>query len=287
MFHLPCHDVICLNESQSSLLQKCPGMDPLANHRQQEIMDALRRAGGSLRVGAIASELNVSSETVRRNLRTLVQGGLVEKMHGGVRLNSSEQDQEQEEGTFKQRFSENIDAKKAIARSVCKLIPDGASLFLDIGSTTAHIADALRERHRLTVVTNSIHVASKLAMRNDNCVYMAGGRLRSHDGGAFGHAAMDFAANFNTDFAVMSSAGIVAGQGFALFDLEEAQFSRLILQRAGTRIMAADSSKFGREAPILIGDPTQVDILATDQTPPADINNACTGWGISIHTPQT
>jgi DeoR family glycerol-3-phosphate regulon repressor len=261
-------------------------MDALANHRQQEILDALKRAGGSLRVGAIATELNVTSETVRRNLRSLVENGVVEKMHGGVRLRGDAAGQEQEEGTFKQRLSENITAKRAIAQTVAGLLPDGASLFLDIGSTTAHIADALRGHNQLTVVTNSIYVASKLAMRNDNCVYMAGGRLRSHDGGAFGHAAMDFAANFNTDFAVMSSAGISAQQGFTLFDLEEAQFSRLILQRAGTRIMAADSSKFGREAPIVIGDPSLVDVLATDKAPPPSLAKAAQGWGISIVTPK-
>lgn len=257
-------------------------MEARSNHRQQEIIDALRRAGGSLRVGALAAELNVTHETVRRNIRTLADHGLVEKMHGGVRLSGGPAPEE--EGTFEQRFGENIAAKKSVARRAAELIPDRASLFLDIGSTTAHIADALRSHHALTIVTNSIYVASRLATRNENRVFMAGGRLRSHDGGAFGRDAMDFAANFNTEFALLSSAGITAHQGFALFDLEEAQFSRLIMQRAARRIMVADSSKFGREAPIVIGDPSQVDVLVTDQAPPPDIMAAAQDWEIQIVT---
>lgn len=254
-------------------------MDQRSSHRQKEILDALRRAGGSMRVTAIAEALNVTNETVRRNLRTLADGGLVDKTHGGVQLIQPDAEGELD---FLQRFNENTVAKRAIARHVAAMIPDEASLFLDIGSTTAHIADALRDHHRLLVVTNSVYVAYRLAMRNGNRVFMAGGELRSHDGGAFGSDAMAFASSFTTEFAILSSAGITASEGFTLFDLEEARFSRLVMGHAAQRIVAADSSKFGREAPIVIGDPAQVDFLVCEAAPPEDITRAARDWGTEI-----
>jgi DeoR family glycerol-3-phosphate regulon repressor len=252
-------------------------MEPRSNHRQNEILDQLRRSGGSMRVHAIAQALQVTEETVRRNVKALVTDGLVEKTHGGVRLISLE-----EEVDFHQRYRENPEAKRRIAQHVAGLISDGTSLFLDIGSTTAHIADALRDHKRLLVVTNSVYVAYRLATRNENRVFMAGGELRSHDGGAFGADAMAFAANFSTDYAILSAAGITSANGFMLFDLEEAQFSRLIMGQATTRIVAADSSKFGREAPITVGDPSLVDILVCDRQPPEDISAAATDWNTEI-----
>ncbi len=255
-------------------------MDSRSNHRQREIIDELRRAGGSMRVNAIAEALQVTNETVRRNVRSLADGGVVEKTHGGVRLIG--EDGFEVEGSFRQRLGENIRAKQCIARCVADMIPDGASLFLDIGSTTAHIADALRDRHGLLIVTNSVYVAYRLSTRNENRVFMAGGELRSHDGGAFGHDAMAFAANFTTDYAVLSSAGVTATQGFSLFDLEEARFSRLIMQHAERRIVAVDSSKFGREAPIGVGDPSLVDVMVSDVEPPSDISAAAREWGTEI-----
>ncbi|WP_424929981.1 DeoR/GlpR family DNA-binding transcription regulator [Amaricoccus tamworthensis] len=257
-------------------------MDVRANHRQQEILDALRQAGGSMRVQAIAATLKVTDETVRRNLRGLARDGLVEKTHGGVRLQGAADNAHEAEGDFHQRFGKNTAAKRRIARTVADMIPDGSSLFLDIGSTTAHIADALRERRGLLIVTNSVYVAWRLATVNDNRVFMAGGELRAHDGGAFGHDAMEFAANFNTDYAVFSSAGITAAAGFSLFDLEEARFSRLIMKNAGRRIIAADASKFGVEAPIVIGEPSLVDCLVTEAAPPPDILAAAEKWGMEI-----
>ena len=82
------------------------------------------------------------------------------------------------------------------------MIPNESSLFLDIGSTTAYIADALRGHRKLVVVTNSVYVAYRLSMRNENRVFVAGGELRSEDGGVFGADAMAFVANFRTDFAI-------------------------------------------------------------------------------------
>ncbi|WP_272006158.1 DeoR/GlpR family DNA-binding transcription regulator [Roseovarius sp. ZX-A-9] len=252
------------------------------NHRQQEILDALRRAGGSLRVQKLASELQVSEETVRRNLKRLADSGQVEKMHGGARLA-----QDSGEDDFQQRLRISPEAKQTIARYVAGQVPDGSSLFLDVGSTTSYIADALRDHSNLLVVTNSVSVAFKLATRNANQVYMAGGALRAHDGGAFGAEAMTFANNFKTDLAVLSTAGITARDGFMLFDLEEANFSRAILRNAKRRWVAADSSKFGRTAPITLCDPSLIDRLITDAAPPADLAQATQRWGTEIQVAAT
>ncbi|WP_281967328.1 DeoR/GlpR family DNA-binding transcription regulator [Roseovarius nanhaiticus] len=246
-------------------------------HRQQEIIDALRRAGGSLRVGRLATEMGVSEETVRRNLKVLADAGHVTKMHGGARLAEMPG-----EGDFQHRLSIGASAKQRIARHVAGMIPDGSSVFLDVGSTTSYIADALRDHRDLMVVTNSVSVAYKLATRGGNRVYMAGGALRAHDGGAFGAEAMAFARNFKTDLAVLSTAGITAENGFMLFDLEEANFSREIIKGAARRIVAADAAKFGRAAPITLCDPAVIDTLVTDAAPPADLARAARDWSLEI-----
>jgi len=252
-------------------------LDAHQNHTQQAIVTSLRRAGGSLRISALADQLNLSEETIRRNLKRLASRGAVVKMHGGAKL--SEVD---DEGDFHQRLSLNPEAKKLVARTAAAMIPDGSSIFLDVGSTTSYIADALRDHHRLMVVTNSVSVAYKLATRNGNRVYMAGGELRAHDGGAFGSEALAFARNFKTDFAVLSAAGINARHGFMLFDLEEAMFSRAILENAARSIVAADGSKFARPAPITVCDPEAIDHLVTDRPPEPDLATALQGWGIAV-----
>lgn len=249
----------------------------LPNHRQQEILEALRRAGGSLRVGRLAHELGVSEETVRRNLKRLADAGQVEKSHGGARLVA-----EIGEGDFNQRLTRAPEAKQRIARHVARKVAQGASLFLDVGSTTAYIADALRDHWQLSVVTNSVTVAAKLATRNGNQVYMAGGALRAHDGGAFGADALRFAENFKTDLAVLSTAGVTARDGFMLHDLDEANFCRAVMANTGAVWVAADASKLGRSAPITVCPPDEVDLLITDAPPPADLARAALRWGVAI-----
>jgi len=256
------------------------------NHTQRAILEALRKAGGLSRIQPLANTLAVSEQTVRRNIRRLADEGLVEIMHGGARLLETADDAIdafEPEGNLAQRLNEHPEAKKRIARHLASMIEDGTSLFLDIGSTTAYIADALRQHRRLLVVTNSVHVAWRLSMRNDNRVFMAGGELRGHDGGVFGAGAMAFADNFSTDCAVLSAAGIDAVNGVTLFDLEEAHFTRRIMARAAVCIVAADASKFGREAPVAIGNPSRIDHLVTDRAPPAAIRAAAERWGTRVH----
>lgn len=252
-----------------------------ATHREREILEALRALGGQSRIRPLAVRLGVSEETIRRNLKNLSTAGLVRKVHGGVHLSDGES-----EPSFRQRMDENPDAKRQIAARVAELIPDRASLFLDVGSTTAYIARALQSRRDLFVVTNSLAVAHALVSRNGNRVFMSGGELRAHDGGAFGAEAIDFVRRFQVDFAIFSTAAIDAASGFMLFDLEEAEFSRAIMARAKTRIVAADSTKFGKRAPIAVGDPAQVDILVTEAEPDPELapelGDAFASWGLQI-----
>jgi DeoR family glycerol-3-phosphate regulon repressor len=246
-------------------------------HREREIIEALRMTGGSSRIQPLAAQLGVSEETIRRNVKKLAADGLVRKVHGGVHLPDAEL-----EPSFQQRMDRNPEAKRRIAARVAGIVRNGDSLFLDIGSTTAYIAQALRNHRDLFVVTNSIAVAHLLAARNNNRVFMAGGELRAHDGGAFGAEPIAFVRRFQVDYAICSATAIDADSGFLLFDLQEAEFSREIMLRAKTCIVAADSTKFGRSAPITIGDPSMVDILVTDSAPPEKLCAAMESWSLEI-----
>jgi len=246
-------------------------------HREREIVEALRLGGGSSRIQGLAAQLGVSEETIRRNVKRLAADGLVRKVHGGVHLPDAEI-----EPDFQRRMDENPEAKRRIAARVAAIIANGDSLFLDIGSTTAYIAQALRSHRDLFVVTNSVAVAHLLAARNNNRVFMAGGELRAHDGGAFGAEAIAFVRRFQVDYAICSATAINADRGFMLFDLQEAEFSREIMLRAKTRIVAADSTKFGRGGPIVVCEPTMVDQLVTDAAPPRDLGAAMESWSLEV-----
>ena len=236
------------------------------NHREREVFEALRHLGGSCRIQALAKHLNVSEETIRRSVKSLSLSGVVRKVHGGVHLNESHI-----EPSFTQRFGKNEPAKHSIAEKMADVVKSGDTLFLDIGSTTAHIAKSLTKHRDLFIVTNSITVAKTLATIKNNRVFLAGGELRAHDAGAFGPEALDFVSQFNVQYAVLSVAAINAECGFMVQDIREAAFSRAISARSRITIVAADSAKFGKSSPIVLGTPSTFDVLVTEQNPPKKI----------------
>jgi DeoR family glycerol-3-phosphate regulon repressor len=136
-----------------------------------------------------------------------------------------------------------------------------------IRPSTAYVAMALQNHRELFVVTNSVSVAHSLATRNSNRVVLAGGELRSHDGGSFGTQGIDFISQFNIRYAVLSAGAISESTGFMLHDLQEAEVSRAAMARASTTIVVSDSSKFGISAPITLTRPDDIDILVTERPP--------------------
>lgn len=245
-------------------------------HRERLIIEHLN-ATGAARIADLAERLEVSEETIRRALKRLEALGSVTRVHGGVHLKDWGP-----EPSFALRFGLYPDRKRAIAARLAGLIEDGASLFLDVGSTTAYVAQALRDHRELLVVTNSLAVAQVLAGRGGNRVFMAGGELRPHDGGAFGAEALAFVRQFRVRHAVLSAAALDPLAGFMLQDLREAEFSRAIIDCAEEAIIVADASKFDRTAPIRIAPPEAIHRLVTDVAPVGALAGLLAAAGVAV-----
>jgi len=245
-----------------------PRRNAITNQREEEILREIRLAGGSCRIGFLARRLGVSDETIRRNIKTLETSGMVKKVHGGVSLIGLVS---VVEPPFQSRMDKNAEAKKLLAAHVAEMISNGDSLFMDIGSTTAYVAQALQNHRDLYIVTNSIAVAHMLTARQNNRVFLAGGELRAHDGGAFGQDAINFVKRFNVQFAIMSVGAINARAGFMLHDIKEADISSEAVQRAQMSIVVADQSKFDMQAPIAMQALQDIDMLVSDAKPGDDI----------------
>jgi DeoR family glycerol-3-phosphate regulon repressor len=247
-----------------------------STQREREILELLAETGSG-RILDLSRRLGVTEETIRRNVRRMEAAGLVRKVHGGVHLRDG-----LAEPPFAQRFAEHPAAKQRIARHLAHLIRDGESLFLDTGSTTAYVAQALRQRQGLLVVTNSLGVAQALAGSGSNRVFMAGGELRGHDGGAFGAEALAFVRQFRVRHAILSVAAIEPEGGFMLQDLREAEFSRQIIDCADQAIVAADAAKFTRRAPIRLIEAERIALLVTDAAPPSGTAAALAAAGVQV-----
>ena len=161
------------------------------SHRQLELIEMLHRLGGSARSTDLAKALDVSEETVRRTIKALSKTGVLERMYGGAYLVG-----QRDAPGFFQRIAKHSTEKQAIATVVLDRVQDGMTLFLDVGSTTAFVAEKLRDRFNLTVATNSIGVAQVLANHNGNKVHFMGGEMQSDERGTFGFVTEQHARRF-------------------------------------------------------------------------------------------
>jgi DeoR family glycerol-3-phosphate regulon repressor len=207
--------------------------------------------------------------------------GLVRKVHGGV-----VRPEPQMEPGFHDRLMQHAEAKRAIAQTAATLVRDGDSLMLDTGSTTTYVARALRQHRNLLVVTNSVDIARALASRNGNRVYLAGGELRADDGAILGPPATAFVEQFRVRLAFLSIAAIDLEDGLMDYHLAEAEFSRVVMRRAETRVIVADRSKFGRRALVTVGPPSAVDTLITDAPPPPPFPEWLQKANVAILAPE-
>lgn len=253
-------------------------MTPILSARQERIIEILR-ATPSITTLELALRLGVSGETVRRDLQAMEGDGMVQKFHGGVSLH-----RDMQESPFLMRLRTNVAVKRRLAQQVSKLLPDGASIMLDNSSTACFIAEALAERHGMTVATPSLEVARTLARSGErHTVLLPGGPLRASDMTLASANALRFASQLHPDYLVCSVAALSARGGCLDFDPFEVEFKQTVAQQAGTVMVVADASKFDAAGLITSLPWSEVQVMVSDAQLPVAWMQACSGvqWSVA------
>ncbi len=227
--------------------------------RQAEIL-AIAKAEGRVQVEDLAQRFSVTPQTIRKDLNDLCESRALTRIHGGALFPSGT-----ENVKYEARRSIAAAEKQAIGRAAAALIPSNASLFINIGTTTEAVGEALRNHRDLMVITNNINVANRLRLFPGIEVVIAGGVVRGSDGGIVGEAAVDFIKQFKVDFAVIGASAIDEDGAILDFDFREVKVAQAIIANARHVILVADSTKFERTAPVRIGHLSQVHSFITDE----------------------
>lgn len=244
--------------------------------RQRSIMDFIREHG-SVQVEGLSAHLQVTPQTIRRDLNYLYELELVQRVHGGAVIKDNV-----ENLGYGARKILMAQEKAEIARLTASIIPDNSSMFINIGTTTERVAEFLVNRRGMLVVTNNINVASTLWPSRHNEVMVAGGSIRHSDGGIVGPSTEEFIQKFKLDYAVIGCSALDESGDFCDYDLREVRVTQTIIRHSRSVILAMDSMKLQRRAPVRIGNLTDIDILVTDEGISETLIKLCHEHGVEV-----
>ena len=226
-----------------------------ADSRKKNLLEFLNKRGYAT-IEELAQNFSVTPQTMRRDINQLADEGRVQRFHGGVGMPLGTENIIYDER--KRLFPEE---KRRIAELVAGHIPDGASLCINIGTTTEAVAVALLNHKNLRILTNNLNVARICAGNPSFEVIIAGGTVRSHDLGVTGTETEHFIREFRMDFGIIGISG-VDGEGNLLdYDYREVSVARTIIEHSRRVFLACDSSKFGRPAMVRAGHVSQLDAI--------------------------
>jgi len=246
------------------------GQDPRnLNHRQSEIVAVLRQSG-RVAVEDLATQFGVTLQTIRRDLNELSEAKVVVRVHGGAIIASGVANL-----AYEARQLVAHQHKRLIGEGAARLVPDNASLLINIGTTTEEVAKALAGHSGLLVITNNLHVANELHRNKSIEVIITGGSIRRGDGGIVGAVTVAQIQQFRVDIAIIGTSAIDLSGTLLDFDVREVEISRAIIEHARKVVLVADSSKFSRSAPVRIAHLSEIDVFVTDSLPSNEIAEMC------------
>jgi DeoR family fructose operon transcriptional repressor len=245
-----------------------------AGERQQRIL-ALLAGNGQLSTDRLARDLQVSRETVRRDLVTLEASGLLRRRHGGVLATDAPA-----EAPYQIRREFRRAEKARIAQAAIRLVKPGELCFIEAGTTTSAFAAALAAVPDVSVITNSLEVASLTQNGRPEGALLLGGRMSSDVPGTFGEVTLDMVRQFSVDAAIVSPVALSSEGGAMTYHLAEAMVARAMIAQADRVIMLADSSKLGVASRVQIAACPQIDILVTDDGAATEMLDALRQAGI-------
>ncbi|MDP5217065.1 DeoR/GlpR family DNA-binding transcription regulator [Ruegeria sp. 2205SS24-7] len=244
--------------------------------RKSAILE-LAQSDGMVSVEGLATQFGVAAQTIRRDLAQLAQKGKLNRVHGGAVLPSGPTSLD-----YVRRQNVNAEGKARIGALCAQNIPDNASIFINIGTTTEAVARELTGHRGLLVVTNSLNIANILAANPEIDIIVAGGALRRTDGGLLGNLTTQVVDLFKFDLAVISCAAIDEDGDLLDYDLQEVNATKAITRQSKATFVVADHTKFQRRAPGKIGSLGDSHTLFTDAPVPVALRARCDDLGVRV-----
>jgi DeoR/GlpR family transcriptional regulator of sugar metabolism len=248
-----------------------------ADERQARIAEVVMTRGRA-RIGELARQFGVTEPTIRKDLSALQQRGMLKRTYGGALALHPIVDRE-----FAGREATNRSGKESIAAACLDLLRDGDSVFLDSGTTVDALAHALAAnsgQRRLSVLTNTLAVATTLAdVPGIDCVLL-GGQLQPIEGSVVGPLALENLQRFAFSVAFLGVSGF-SELGISVGSLSEAAVKAAVIERARRVVVATDHSKVGATDFARISELDEIDVVVMDDTTPA-VAELCDGHGIQL-----
>jgi DeoR family transcriptional regulator, fructose operon transcriptional repressor len=258
----------------------------LPARRRADLVEFVQEHGHAT-VGMLVEALDVSGDTVRRDLQYLHEQGVVVRSYGGV---VRRDDLARFDRPFLSRMRANSDAKAAIGALAASLVSDLQTLIVNGGTTTLALARALEDKRDLTVVTNNLQLPENIPATSVRQLHIIGGQCRVISLATLGPVELPDVHggrthSFHADLAFIGVGG-VSSDGFTGADLRESSMIRQMIESAEQVVVLADSSKFGRTAFAHIGELSIADILITECAPAPEIGAALAEAGVELLIPE-
>jgi len=235
---------------------------------------------GFASIEELADCFKVTPQTIRRDINILCDQGVLRRYHGGAGWPTSTANV-----AYNDRKTLYTREKHAIAELVADYLPDDASLFINLGTTTEQVATQLQIHDNLKIITNNLNVASLLSAKEDFEVIIAGGVVRSWDRGVTGEATIDLIHQFKVDFGIIGISAIDTDGSLLDFDYHEVRVARAIIENSRQTLLVADHSKIGRNAMVRLGHLSQISLWFTDQAPPQELQDILAAHNVGLRYP--
>lgn len=247
----------------------------LTQQRKAHILAVLKQTGQVV-AKSLSEQLDLSEDTIRRDLRELAAEGLLQRVHGGALPASPAL------ADFSGRQAIATDGKKAIGRAAAAMIRPGQVVFVDGGTTAVQLVRHLPPELEATIITHSPSIAVELVSHPRITVELIGGRLFKHSVVAVGASAIEAIARYRADIYFMGVTGIHPETGLTTGDSEEAAVKRALSHYAAETIVLASSEKLGAASPYVILPMNEIQGLIVERDTRDETMAAYRAAGVSV-----
>lgn len=245
--------------------------------RKKQILELLEQKN-YMTVEEISGKLYVSPPTIRRDLKSMDEEGLIRRTHGGASHISSEL----KEFPFELRNRSNIEEKRAIGRKAMEFIKNNDHLFIDTGSSCYTMVEALPMNLELTVLTNCIPTLQNLSLKPGITIECPCGQYNSQHRSICGPDASRFIHSRYANYYFASATGISVENGVSLLTSMDLEVKKAMMSKAEKTILLMDHSKINKSYYYKAFDLSDIDILITDRELPSNLEKACRENGVEI-----